>query len=323
MAERTLAQLLAEFAAAARFETLPEEVVDSVRKRVLDVLGICVAASSLDTSAAARAYAAGQGGLPQAHAVAVPGRMPATLAAFVNGVLAHSPDYDDTHLPSVLHPSAAVVPAALAAAEAAGADGATTIAAIAAGLETCVRIGMAGYDARTGNSTFFEHGQHATSICGALGGAVAAGILQGFDPDRITHALGIAASMAAGVIEANRTGGTVKRMHCGWAAHAAVSAPSLRRTASPARRPCSRAGSASSRPGCTARSTPRRSRTGSARCGRCPASSSSRIPPTTSPMPPSTPPWRCGAGDCSRRTWQRPSWGSRPRSSGRSASLPR
>src|SRR5579875_46015 len=227
MAERTLAQLLAEFAAAARFETLPEEVVDSVRKRVLDVLGICVAASSLDTSAAARAYAAGQGGLPQAHAVAVPGRMPATLAAFVNGVLAHSLDYDDTHLPSVLHPSAAVVPAALAAAEAAGADGAPTIAAIAAGLETCVRIGMAGYDARTGNSTFFEHGQHATSICGALGGAVAAGILQGFDPDRITHALGIAASMAAGVIEANRTGGTVKRMHCGWAAHAAVSAAQL------------------------------------------------------------------------------------------------
>lgn len=227
MPERTLAQLLAGFAAGARFEKLPEEVVDSVRKRVLDILGICVAASSLDTSAAARAFAAGQGGAAQAHAVAVRRRMPATLAAFVNGVLAHSLDYDDTHLPSVLHPSASVVPAALAAAETAGADGAATIAAIAAGLETCVRVGMAGYDRESGNSTFFEHGQHATSICGALGGAVAAGILQGFDEERIMHALGLAASMAAGVIEANRTGGTVKRMHCGWAAHSALSAAQL------------------------------------------------------------------------------------------------
>lgn len=227
MPDTTLAQRLANFAVAASFETLPPEVVDSVRKRVLDILGICIAAAPLDTSAAARAYAAEQGGIPQAHAVGTPGRMPATLAAFVNGVLAHSLDYDDTHLPSVLHPSATVVPAALAVAEAVGANGQATIAAIAAGLETTVRIGMAGYDAQSGNSTFFEHGQHATSICGALGGTVAAGLLQGFDPERLTHALAIAASMAAGLIEANRTGGTVKRMHCGWAAHAAVSATRL------------------------------------------------------------------------------------------------
>ncbi|HEY1823856.1 MAG TPA: MmgE/PrpD family protein [Trebonia sp.] len=227
MPEITLAQRLAAFAVSARFETLPPEVVDSVRKRVLDILGICVAASALDTSAAARAYAAEHGGLPQAHAVGTHGRMPATLAAFVNGVLAHSLDYDDTHLPSVLHPSATVIPAALAVAEAVRADGPSTIAAIAVGLETCIRLGMAGYDARSGNSTFFEHGQHATSICGALGATMAAGLLQGFDSDRLTDALAIAASMASGLIEANRTGGTVKRMHCGWAAHAALSAARL------------------------------------------------------------------------------------------------
>jgi len=227
MPERTLAQSLADFAVQATFERLPYEVIDSVRKRVLDHLGICVAASPLDTSRAARAYAAYQGGRAQAHAVGVPEAMPAALAAFVNGVLGHSLDYDDTHLPSVLHPSASVVPAALATAEAVGADGAEVISAIAVGLEICVRVGMAGYDAVLGNSAFFEHGQHATSICGALGGAVAAGLLQGLDEDGITHALGIAASMASGVIEANRTGGTVKRMHCGWAAHSAVSAAQL------------------------------------------------------------------------------------------------
>ncbi len=225
--EPTLAQALAAFAVDTAAGGLPAEVTDSVRKRVLDVLGIAVAASPLPTSAAARAYAAEQGGRPQAHAVGGPDPLPASLAAFVNGVLAHSLDYDDTHLPSVLHPSASVVPAALAAAEAVGAGGAPTVTAIAVGLEVCVRLGMAGYDADAGNSVFFEHGQHATSICGAMGAAVAAGLLYGFDAPRIVDVLGVAASMASGVIEANRTGGTVKRMHCGWAAHAAVSAAQL------------------------------------------------------------------------------------------------
>jgi 2-methylcitrate dehydratase PrpD len=151
------------------------------------------------------------------------------MAALANGVLAHSLDYDDTHLPSVLHPSATVVPAALAAAEAVGADGRETIRAIAVGLEVCVRIGMAGYDPEAGNSVFFEHGQHATSICGALGGAVAAGLLMGLPREGLLDCLGLAASMASGVIESNRTGGTVKRLHCGWAAHSAVTAADLAR----------------------------------------------------------------------------------------------
>ncbi len=86
---------------------------------------------------------------------------------------------------------------------------------------------MAGYDSSARNSVFFEHGQHATSICGAIGAAVAAGLLLGLDEVRLTSAIGIAASMSSGVIEANRTGGSVKRMHCGWAAHAGVSAAQL------------------------------------------------------------------------------------------------
>jgi 2-methylcitrate dehydratase PrpD len=227
VSDQTLAQLLGRFAEDNRYETLPDDVVDSVRKRVMDSLGIMIAAAPLDTSRAARRWALDQGGRPQASAVGLPERLPATLTAFSNGVLAHSLDYDDTHLPSVLHPSATVVPASLAAAEATGADGRATVAAIAVGLETCVRLGMAGYDEASGNSVFFEHGQHATSICGAMGGAAAAALLYGLGADGVTHALGIAASMASGIIEANRTGGTVKRMHCGWGAHSAVSAAQL------------------------------------------------------------------------------------------------
>ncbi|WP_062358031.1 MmgE/PrpD family protein [Herbidospora yilanensis] len=227
MAEPVLAAELARFAAATLTEPLPAEVTASVRQRVLDVLGLCVAAYRLPTSLAATAYAADQGGRPEAYAVGVATALPAAQAAFANGVLAHSLDYDDTHLPSVLHPSAAVIPAALAAAQASGASGAHTVAAVAAGLEIAVRLGMAGYDTELGNSVFFEHGQHATSICGTMGGAAAAALLMGLGEDGVRNALGVAASFASGIIEANRTGGTVKRLHCGWAAHSAVTAAAL------------------------------------------------------------------------------------------------
>lgn len=227
MSELTLAQQIARFAIANSFDELPSDVVESVRKRVLDILGICIASSSLETSQSARAFVASQGGHPQALGIGMGSRVPTTQAAFINGVLAHSLDYDDSHLPSILHPSASIVPAAMAAAEEVGADGKALIAAIACGLEVCVRLGMAGYDDESGNSIFFEHGQHATSICGALGAAVSVGLLYDFDESNITHSLGLAGSMASGIIEANRTGGTVKRMHCGWAAHAAVSAAQL------------------------------------------------------------------------------------------------
>ncbi|MGH3732023.1 MAG: MmgE/PrpD family protein [Acidimicrobiales bacterium] len=227
MTEPSLSQVIATFAVEHPFEALPLEVIDSVRKRVLDVLGICVAASDLDTSAGVRAYASSQGGRKDAHAVGLAETLPASLAALVNGTLAHSLDYDDTHLPSVLHPSASVIPAALAMAETHQRNGEELIAAIACGLEVCVRLGMAGYDEATGRSLFFDNGQHATSICGTLGSVVATSLLAGFDSAQITHALAVAASMGSGVIEANRTGGSVKRMHCGWAAHAACVATDL------------------------------------------------------------------------------------------------
>ena len=153
--------------------------------------------------------------------------MSAAEAAFVNGVLAHSLDYDDTHLPSILHPSASVVPAALAVAEWQSVSGTALLDAVAVGLEITVRLGMGGYDPQARQSVYFERGQHATSIGGAVGSAAAAGRLLGLGSDGIAHAMGIACSMASGIIEANRSGGTVKRLHCGWAARAGVTAAQL------------------------------------------------------------------------------------------------
>ena len=222
----TLVQQLAELAARSPAD-LPDPVRRSVHQRILDILGICVRSATLDTSAAATRYAVAQGGRPDATAIGTATRLPAPAAAFVNGVLAHSLDYDDTHLPSILHPSASVVPATLAAAQAADADGATTVAAAAAGIEIAVRLGMAGYDREASASVYFDRGQHATSICGTIGSAAAAAVVGKLDAGRIAHAMAIAASMASGIIEANRTGGTVKRLHCGWAAQAGVTAAGL------------------------------------------------------------------------------------------------
>lgn len=227
MADQPLVRRLGAFAAAQHLGTLPDAVVISVRQRVLDILGIALAATRLPTSGAAIAVIAEQAGAPQARAIGLADPVPAAGAAFVNGTLAHSLDYDDTHLPSVLHPSAAVVPAALATAEQVGATGGALVAAIAVGVELCVRLGMAGYDRDARNSLFFERGQHATSICGTIAAAAAAAHVRGMDGDDLAHAMGVAASMAGGLLEANRTGGTVKRVHCGWAAHAGVMAAAL------------------------------------------------------------------------------------------------
>ncbi|HEX3792503.1 MAG TPA: MmgE/PrpD family protein [Pseudonocardiaceae bacterium] len=222
-----LAVQLAEFAVGARFDRLPTEVGTSVVERVLDSVGVSLGAFPLDTSQAAIAVVRSRGGTAQARVIGSGDRLPAASAAFANGVLAHSLDYDDTHLPSILHPSASIVPGALAAAQLFGRSGAEFLTAVAVGLEVCVRLGMSGYDEKTNSNVFFDRGQHATSICGTIGAAVAAAKLSGADAGGICDAIGISASMAAGIIEANRGGGTVKRLHCGWAAQSGVSAAEL------------------------------------------------------------------------------------------------
>ena len=195
--------------------------------RVLDILGIAARAATLDTSRAVTAFCREQGGAPVASAVGVAQRLPAAEAAFVNGVLAHSLDYDDTHLPSILHPSASIVPAVLSTAESAADPGADVLSAVAVGIEVCVRVGLAGFDPQSRRSVFFDRGQHATSICGTVGAAAASARIRGADATTAAHAMAVACSMAGGILESNRTGGTVKRLHCGWAARAGVTAADL------------------------------------------------------------------------------------------------
>ena len=217
----------ADWAVGSYAGGLPARLREGSGWRLLDVVGNSLAAVATEPAAIAQALGEEWGGQPQATVLGMPAKYPTATAAFINGTLAHALDFDDTHLPSIVHPSASVVPAALAAGEASHASGAQVLDAVTIGTELAVRLGMAGYDPRRGVSIFFERGFHATSICGAIGGAVAAALLRGDDTTQVAAAAGIAASMGAGILEANRTGGSVKRVHCGWAAHVAICAAAM------------------------------------------------------------------------------------------------
>jgi 2-methylcitrate dehydratase PrpD len=223
-----LAVRLAEWGAALRLEDIPRAVVDSVEDRVLDVLGICLAARDVDAAAAVRCLRDEWGrGRPEATFVGEAARGSAALAALVNGTYAHSLDFDDTHLPSIVHPSAPMVPAILAQGEASGASGAGVLEALVVAYELNTRLSMAQYDPDLGNSVFFERGLHATSILGAVAAAAGCARLRGLDAGGIADAIAIGCSLGAGLVEANRAGGSVKKLHAGWAAHAAVAAAGM------------------------------------------------------------------------------------------------
>ncbi|WP_405974683.1 MmgE/PrpD family protein [Streptomyces sp. NBC_00988] len=224
---RGLIDDVADFAEHAARQGLPARRREAAVRAVLDTVGVMVLGSAQPVLHTVLAVTRQWGVLPEATVIGHDERMPSASAAFVNGTLAHCMDYDDTHLPSVLHPSASIVPTALAVAEATGADGPRLLDAVAVGTEVCIRLGMAGYDEERRNSIFFDRGQHATSICGAVGSGVTAAMLLAGDAATIAAAGAIAASMSSGLIEANRTGGTVKRIQTGWAAHCGVTAAQL------------------------------------------------------------------------------------------------
>jgi 2-methylcitrate dehydratase PrpD len=219
--------VLARFARNLKYEDLPAEVVESIKDRAMDILGICVAAREADAPRAVRSLIDEWGGPAESTLIGEATARPAVSAALYNGTCAHSLDFDDTHLPSVVHPSAMLVPAALAEAEARHTDGRALITALAAAYEICTRLSMAQYNEESGNSIMFERGLHASAILGAVAGAAACARLRGLDEAGIANAMAIACSMGAGIIEANRTGGTVKRVHGGWAAHASICAAGL------------------------------------------------------------------------------------------------
>jgi len=217
------ARRLAGFAREASVRPLPDAVLEQVATHVLDTLGVCAAAALQDFAPAVRSVASGLGGPPEATAIGARVRLPAPNAALSNGTLAHGLDFDDTHLAAIVHPSCTVVPAALAVGEETRADGAAVLRAVAVGVETAVRIGLA---AKGG---FHDRGFHPTPICGTFGAALAAGVLYGLEEEPLVWGLGLGASLSSGLLEFLTDGTSAKRLHGGWAGHAGILAARLAR----------------------------------------------------------------------------------------------
>ncbi len=217
----TPSQEFARFAADLRESDLPADVRDAAGLHVLDTIGCGLAALAVGEGGPVLRAATEEDTRGSATAIGIGHGLPAADAALVNGTLCHALDFDDTHAASVVHVSASVVPAALAAGQQAGATGADVLRAVVAGAETATRIGMAA------RGRFHARGLHPTGVCGVFGASVSAAVVRGLDADAIANALGIAGSMASGLLEFLADGSGTKPLHAGWAAHAGVTAARL------------------------------------------------------------------------------------------------
>ena len=221
-----ITRALAEFAAETDYDRLPADVRERAKALVLDLVGISVRARHEAESTPSMMAAAARLGLANGACTVIGdagGYSPAG-AAMLNGTLAHSLDFDDTHAAASLHPSAPIVPAALAAAEMAGADGRALIAAIVTGYEVQIRLSLA-----LDPKAHYDQGFHPTATCGAFGAAAAAGRLLGLDREGHMNAFGIVLSMAAGSMQFLQNGAWTKRSHVGHAAMSGLIAATLAR----------------------------------------------------------------------------------------------
>lgn len=221
-----LAQLLSQFVYATNYEMLSDTVVSQIKQHVIDTLGCCYAGLPLASMEAMRHVVMIDGGQEQASAIGLQRAVPTMQAAFINGSLARALEFDDIFMPD-LHPSGVIVPVALALGEWVQSTGKEFLTAIATGLELCCRLSAAAYDFDLKNSLFNQRGQDASSLCGSIAASAMAAKLLKLDADKIMHAIAISVSFASGVIESNRTGGTIKGLQSGWAAKAAIQAALL------------------------------------------------------------------------------------------------
>jgi 2-methylcitrate dehydratase PrpD len=210
-----LTRRLVTFATACRSGSLPPESTERAKALLLDTLAAAYGARSFVPSCAVLAEGLVPLGLRHGDASVLgdPGDWSPLAAALVNGALAHGMDMDDTFLPSPVHPSAVLVPTALAAAELVGANGETTLRALIAGYEGLCRVARA--MAGTGH---IERGFHQTATVGVFGATITAGLILGLDETQLESALGLAGSQAAGSTQFAANGAWNKTFHVGAAA---------------------------------------------------------------------------------------------------------
>jgi 2-methylcitrate dehydratase PrpD len=203
---------------AGQTSALPPAVAQLCDAVLMDVTGLCVAARRSDYVRATLQATAEPG---NCTAIGHDGSFNVATAALCNGTAAHGEDYDDTFEGGPVHAGAVIVPAVLAAAEAHGLGGSDVERGIAVGCELMCRLCL------VAPKRVHQAGFHPTAVFGALGAAAGVASAMRLEPAAWCHALGIAGSMASGIIEYLAEGAWTKRLHPGWAAQAGYRAARL------------------------------------------------------------------------------------------------
>ena len=212
---QAIAETYADWAAGLGTDDIPPAVRAAAANALLDFAGLCVSARNNDY---VRAVLDSWDGAGDCTALGHGRGLDAAGAALVNGTAAHGEDYDDTFEGTPVHTGAVVIPAVLAACERYGGGGGEALRGIAAGVELMCRMAL------VGRTSIHSAGFHPTAVTGAMGAAVGVGVALGHDARRITDALGIAGSLASGIIEYLAEGTWTKRIHPGWAAQCGLRA---------------------------------------------------------------------------------------------------
>src|SRR3954453_21206464 len=215
---------LAEFAATLDAKTLPEDVRRKLGFLLLDFVRVTSFGARLPWSGWARNYVATGGRAGVSHVLFSPDTLNPQHATFLNVSFGSSYDADDTHVGAMLHPGVAAWSAALATAEHIGASGSEMLAAVVAGYETIIRIGLS---MQPGH---FRRGFQSTGTCDVFGTAAAAGrlLFRGAGAERkITEAIGLAGSYPSGVAQFYYSGSSGKRIQAAHSAQCGVAAALL------------------------------------------------------------------------------------------------
>ena len=187
---------------------------------MLDVAGLCVAARRTDY-VRATLTSVDEGG--PCTAIGHAGSFDAFDAALINGTAAHGEDFDDTFEGGPVHAGAVVVPALVATCERERLGGDRLLLGVVAGAELMCRLSLVAPKAT------HAAGFHPTAVFGALASAAGVSAALRLPAQAIASALGIAGSMASGIIEYLADGSSTKRMHAGWAAQSGIRAALMAR----------------------------------------------------------------------------------------------
>ena len=190
-----ITERLAQFVVETRWDALQPPVVHQAKRSLLNFFAVALTGCCEPTiETALQALAAFSGGR-QAAIIGRSERIDALNAAFLNAASANVLDFCDTHVPTVIHPTAPLAPALLALGELQRVGGRDAILAFVLGQEIECRIGLAM------SPSHYHRGWHSTATCGVFGAAAGSGKLVALKPAQMVWALGIAATQAAGLCE--------------------------------------------------------------------------------------------------------------------------